>query len=236
MDCDESIAHRHGNAVRCEDCAVYHKRRYLRLYQRDRLEELDGDREATCVDCGVCIMHRPRNTKRCEECAVEYSRSWNLKYTNDRYANDPEYREARKAYGRDYARKRWLDPEYRRKYQEWCDKPENRERIRERNREATRVRAEDPERYQAWLAYRRKYTRERRKRQGGTGYRRNLEKLIADHDNKCGICGEELPEERSDIHVDHIIPVSKNGTNEYNNLQPAHAFCNMSKSNSMMVA
>ena len=46
----------------------------------------------------------------------------------------------------------------------------------------------------------------------------------------CGICGEPL-HEGDDIQIDHIKPLSKGGTDAPDNLQPAHALCNIRKAN-----
>lgn len=42
----------------------------------------------------------------------------------------------------------------------------------------------------------------------------------------CGICGDEIED---DLHIDHIRPVSRGGETVLDNLQPAHARCNLSK-------
>lgn len=44
----------------------------------------------------------------------------------------------------------------------------------------------------------------------------------------CGICG--LPVYPRRFHVDHIIPIARGGEHSYANTQPAHPFCNISKS------
>jgi 5-methylcytosine-specific restriction enzyme A len=44
----------------------------------------------------------------------------------------------------------------------------------------------------------------------------------------CGIC-KRLVEDRTQLHIDHIFPVSRGGKNELDNLQVAHAVCNMRK-------
>lgn len=46
---------------------------------------------------------------------------------------------------------------------------------------------------------------------------------------KCGICKQKLNPRKWTL--DHIIPLSKGGTHEYANIQPAHGPCNRFKSN-----
>lgn len=43
----------------------------------------------------------------------------------------------------------------------------------------------------------------------------------------CGLCGDSV--ERDDVHIDHVLPVSRGGTNALENLQVAHAICNLRK-------
>lgn len=45
-------------------------------------------------------------------------------------------------------------------------------------------------------------------------------------DGICHICGEPGADT-----VDHLVPVSMGGTNELENLAPAHAYCNSSRGN-----
>lgn len=58
---------------------------------------------------------------------------------------------------------------------------------------------------------------------------RRLRKFIFERDNYvCGIC--QKPIEPGDaIHVDHIFPWSKGGSDEPDNLQAAHGSCNVRK-------
>ena len=46
----------------------------------------------------------------------------------------------------------------------------------------------------------------------------------------CGICNQPID---GDFHIDHIIPLSKNGPHHVNNLQLAHPKCNLSKNNKL---
>lgn len=45
----------------------------------------------------------------------------------------------------------------------------------------------------------------------------------------CGICGEQM--DYNDFHVDHIIPLSKDGLHIYDNVQATHPLCNNKKYN-----
>ncbi len=44
----------------------------------------------------------------------------------------------------------------------------------------------------------------------------------------CGICAVAIQSSEK-WHVDHIVPLSKGGAHTYENTQPAHARCNLSK-------
>ncbi len=46
----------------------------------------------------------------------------------------------------------------------------------------------------------------------------------------CKLCGLEIAS-KADLHIDHIQPLSKGGPTTPGNLQPAHAACNVAKSN-----
>jgi 5-methylcytosine-specific restriction endonuclease McrA len=46
----------------------------------------------------------------------------------------------------------------------------------------------------------------------------------------CGICKRRF-DTNSTLHFDHIIPLSKGGPHTEQNLQAAHAYCNLSKGN-----
>ncbi len=48
---------------------------------------------------------------------------------------------------------------------------------------------------------------------------------------KCGICGGIMLSHPRDLHIDHIVPLSKGGGNEIGNLQLTHPTCNLIKGN-----
>ena len=59
------------------------------------------------------------------------------------------------------------------------------------------------------------------------------ESLFNDQNGICGICGQPMSLEE-EIHVDHIIPKSRGGTDNINNLQAAHSLCNLKKSDQII--
>lgn len=48
----------------------------------------------------------------------------------------------------------------------------------------------------------------------------------------CGICGEKIETMREST-VDHVVPLSKGGSNRMDNLQLAHEACNLKKGNAV---
>lgn len=52
---------------------------------------------------------------------------------------------------------------------------------------------------------------------------------ILDRDGMvCHICGDDIPD-MSDLHFDHVIPLSRGGAHSYDNIKPSHASCNLRK-------
>lgn len=64
-----------------------------------------------------------------------------------------------------------------------------------------------------------------------TGYRWLLLRFkVLNRDNfKCKYCGRSSIEDNIKLHVDHILPISKDGLNELNNLVTACEDCNLGK-------
>ncbi len=124
-------------------------------------------------------------------------------------AIDKRYREANKASKAAYMKI------YRKNH------PESTEAVRARY---NRWRLKNPDKVKAKNMKRRGQTKEGVKRLG------NIElSLIDNYFNRlCGICGLYI---ESNYEIDHIIPLSKNGTHVLDNLQLAHPICNRTKYN-----
>jgi 5-methylcytosine-specific restriction endonuclease McrA len=67
------------------------------------------------------------------------------------------------------------------------------------------------------------------RREGRTLNAEQREAVIARDGYVCGLCGGVV--EPTDVHIDHIWPRSLGGSNALDNLQVAHASCNLSKGN-----
>lgn len=68
-----------------------------------------------------------------------------------------------------------------------------------------------------------------RRKEAQRAIREYRKEILAEGHILCGICGE--PVATTDLSIDHIVPISRKGTDEWSNLQPAHKSCNSRKSN-----
>jgi len=186
---------------------MFDKKEYMRKYMSQRREE-DGEKYL-----GYDRKWRKRNP--------EYMKEYNKKY----------YERNREKYS-EYAKKKWKEnPEYYEK---------NREKREECFREWYKKNREK------WKGYVKKYNQTEKgkaSRQREDAKRRVRESeiintltseewlnILKEYGYKCAYCGKEfdlfdLPER------DHIIPVSKGGSNTKENIVPACRHCNSSKGN-----
>jgi hypothetical protein len=71
---------------------------------------------------------------------------------------------------------------------------------------------------------------------GGSPPRRNpvhealRRRVIETHGMTCWLCSKPIAD-RSDLHLDHVLPHSRGGAVHENNLRPAHALCNIRRGN-----
>lgn len=70
----------------------------------------------------------------------------------------------------------------------------------------------------------------KRRRGGPKGYRRHLVRILVRDGLSCRLCGGNLADVDLDlIHVDHVVPRARGGSDDLDNLQATHARCNLSK-------
>jgi 5-methylcytosine-specific restriction endonuclease McrA len=71
-------------------------------------------------------------------------------------------------------------------------------------------------------------------RNGGTFTTKQWYDLIEKYGYRCAICGKRFS--RYQLTIDHIIPISKNGLNIIDNIQPLCPICNSKKGNKLDVS
>lgn len=93
----------------------------------------------------------------------------------------------------------------------------------------------DPERYKV-------SSRVRRARVKGVPFERyRVEDVIDRYGTICHLCNKEIdlsaprqmkvPGWQNGLHMDHVIPISKNGPDVLDNIRPAHGLCNIQRNN-----
>lgn len=207
----------------CDEHKLHHRRV---LYFRRQGRELPL---LECVDCGVSIGHKMAKALRCDECI------------RIKHAEDERARKA-SAYGPKPAREC-----------EYCGKPIGAERRRDArfcDRDCLeRYRTENVDRsqyYRSTQKQRTEYTRAWRKSNPastrtskrrrayreltGTISERDWSRLVARHRGQCAYCGGS-----GEMTMDHVVPLSRGGTNTIGNVLPACRSCNSSKHMKLLV-
>lgn len=185
--------------------------------------------EWRCIECRRAKANRKYRREATERNAKK----------RERYATDPEYREAWKAKSSQWAK---ANPERRAAYMKeyWGA---NREKLLAQGREKNARRRADPdivarerETSRLWKEAnpekRRSYVRNRRalKRAAeGTHTDKDIQDIWGRQKGLCAYCGLSLQE--TGHHVDHIVPLSKGGSNWPSNLQCLCPDCNLRKWN-----
>ena len=208
--------------------------------------------ECKCVRCDAVFLARKNTRLYCDECKVHINRENQTKYQKEhkheiaerrkreRQANPEKYKSQfakwyavnKKANAEKAQRWREANPE---KYlqqardaywRNWESKKEQREQNKEQRKEsARRSRRANLEKDAA--KSRRRYARKR----GATGSH-TLEAFLIVCDVwewRCVYCGTPL--NKKSVTEDHVIPISKGGTDFIDNIVPACASCNSRKNN-----
>ncbi|MBM4514611.1 hypothetical protein GS445_03115 [Rhodococcus hoagii] len=80
-----------------------------------------------------------------------------------------------------------------------------------------------------WALRNRENQRRRRRAEGVVDYAQ----IVAECGMVCHICSGEIAS-LNDLHMDHVIPLSKGGPHRADNIRPAHALCNLQKGAKMI--
>ena len=165
--------------------------------------------------CKKCIKEYYKNNKeKIKENSKEYYKN-NKEHYKEYYENNKEkIKENSKEYKENNKEK---IKEYYKEYYE-----NNKEKIKEYSKEYYE---NNKEYYFSKLHERRLKTKEN----GGFYTKEQLEECLSFFDYKCAYSGEEILEDLSNFHREHIIPVSKGGSNDIWNIVTSVASVNLSK-------
>lgn len=205
------------------------------------------EQSKACTKCGQIFpasaeyFHKHKKTfdglaSRCKACRIEDNNIYK--------ANNPDkLRESNRRYNANNKDKRAItdknkpsrQPEYRIAY-----RAEYYKRTSERQKEASkRWRKNNPEKFKdQW--------RKSRARTLTVYSQPYLEsEVLALHGTKCWLCGVEIDFEANrligadgwemSLHLDHVIPIKRNGPDVLWNVQPTHGVCNLSRPKNGMI-
>lgn len=192
-----------------------------------------------CGDCGISKPLDAFNRRRansetrksiCRGCQRAYRQGY---YTENGERERADWRAKREA-NIDAEKQRWADyyalnrdQLLTRRQASYAANPEKGRRAtadwRRRNPgDWKRWREANPERWKA-------LNRANQARRRAGGQRLDYDAILERDGWFCHICSLVIVD-WSDLHFDHVIPLSKQGTNDPENVRPAHALCNLRKS------
>lgn len=163
------------------------------------------------------------------------TREYLITYEKKRRKSDPEFAQRSREYHRKHTRK-WKEqnPEIakeseRKQHARRANNPELRAKYTEyeRNRRHERQKA-DPEFHEHLMDLAKRGSHKRRARlanSGGSYTRSEWRRLCEYYDHRCVCCNHQFQR----LTVDHVLPLSKGGTNYINNIQPLCRSCNSRK-------
>lgn len=217
--CNESIAHRKSDTVYCDNkCAWAHKtrdqvKRYGKVSpERDAWVESDP----RCAACGESIAHKSTGALYCDRICMGVVARQSGGYS---VASRRVRRVVLLRWGFENPHERGT-PEFDR-WKYLANQERRLERARKYSRESAEVNA-------ARRARRRARERGAESRVVGG---RDIARIKARQHGRCYYCAGTTVE----MHVDHVVPLSRGGRNAIGNLVLACASCNLSKSDKLLI-
>lgn len=202
--------------------AKYYKENREILLEKDKLRRPSVEYTKECIVCGNDFKTLHPDYKICSDVCrnkykKEYSKKYSLKYREINREilrlKQREYRKCNKELEKE-RHKRWYKNNLE-KHREYAKqyRINNREEYIEKHRVRSHIRRT------LKLGNGGKYTIDQRK------------EMLEYFNYRCAYTGECI---KDNLHIDHIVPVSKGGTSYIWNLVPSTPFANMSKSNKDM--
>jgi len=165
----------------------------------------------------ITCPHGIKPKTKCKQC-LKIQKAASYQRTKDHVlAHMQEYRQQNLAERQAYDRCHYQETKFTTR-KEYLEKNRERERARDRKRQ------QKPER----IAWRRPYNRmqNHKRRALGEITVKTWNSILKSYKHKCVYCGS-----KENLELEHLLPVSKGGTNARKNLAPACSTCNRKKGN-----
>ena len=200
----------------CAACKA-HKKRYKA--QRIRLAAASGKNR--CIKCNN-IFDEPHDFKTCNACR-EKSRGYRKEHRDVLRVQEKEYKDAHRD------KIRLHDIFYRNEHHEKLiaqSREYNARHSDVRNANSREYKRDNPMQFRVY-----EHNRRARKREnGGTFSFKELNEQFERQEGFCYYCGRLLYSSfDNDIHIDHMTPISRGGSNEISNIALSCATCNLKK-------
>ena len=175
---------------------------------RNKFAKNKRSRDGLQSTCDAC-RHAHYRELRNDPVWVEMTRQ----RARERYHNDPEYRASMRASSNRYDQNQWRNnPEYRRRKIDW-------------KTNALRTKDHWKAKEKTWRRVANHIRRSRKTGVGGSFTAEQWRRLCEYYDHRCVCCDNRFQR----LTVDHVIPLSKGGTNYIQNIQPLCRSCNSRK-------
>ena len=196
------------------------KARGMRVYYTGRLC-VHGHDAVRYTKSGACIIcTRERTAKQRENPAYrERARRYNREYSQRPEAKARRKERNQQHHVKETARRYRQKPEVKKKRREAMREYSKRPEVKERLRQYRRDNAE----YFATHARNRRAVEKAR----GSHTDEDVAEILASQDGRCVYCRKQVGD---DYHVDHVVPITKGGSNNKDNLQICCPSCNRHKS------
>ena len=164
-----------------------------------------------------------QSSEKSKEYHKKYAQEKGIPRAKERYHNDPEFRKRMRASAKKwYYSEKGIVSRTSKRRKEWQSEYQKRNRIH--FREYDRNKYNTDHEYYARVREKNNTRIERERTNGGNFTRHDWKFLKELADGKCLCCGK-----KGKLTMDHIIPVSQNGSTEIDNIQPLCNSCNAKK-------
>ena len=229
-DCEKCITYLHGRVKRCKKCGEKEIARKRKIYRESQKVIRSLKDPKICLDCKNHIVNRNRSAKRCKECSEKVSRE-KMKVRIRRYREDPKNLEIESIAAKKRYKKLLSTPEGIRKNRLAKQKSRQKRMSTSEGRKKSNEQCRLSRIKNTASTIRSKLRRRSRYKEAEKiGSLLSKQDLFDRQNGICpytGVSMHGIP--LNELHIDHIVPLVKEGTNTPGNLCLTFACANLSK-------